>query len=50
MSDGELIEAIKQLAETDYVAAADLAHKIEQLELRTLAARLKQLAAEGGTT
>jgi hypothetical protein len=47
MSDGELIEAIRQLADTDYDAAADLTHRIEQLGLRVLAARLKQLAAEG---
>jgi len=44
MSDGELIKAIKQLAHTDYATAADLAHRIEQLHLPVLAAKLKQLA------
>jgi len=47
VSDGELIEAIKQLADTDYATAADLAHSIERLDLARLAARLKQIAGGG---
>jgi len=47
VSDGELIEAIKHLADTDYETAADLAHRIELLHLARLAARLKQIAGGG---